>query len=164
MAAEGVDQADEGRPASLGDVMSSVARQFQEEHGDVEATLRIITAVATATVPGADECGITYVVGRRRLEPRAWTGDLPREVDALQGRLREGPCLDAVWDNEVVRVDDLATETRWPRFAREASALGVGSMLCFQLFVQGDNLGALNLYSREPAGFGDESLDIGLMF
>jgi GAF domain-containing protein len=151
-------------PASLGDVMSRVARQLQEEHGDVDATLQIITTVAAATVPGVDECGITYVVGRRQLEPRAWTGDLPREVDALQDRLREGPCLDAVWDNQVVRVDDLASETRWPRFAREAGALGVGSMLCFQLFVHGDALGALNLYGREPGAFDEESQDVGLMF
>ncbi|WP_231851663.1 GAF and ANTAR domain-containing protein [Modestobacter italicus] len=144
--------------------MSSVARQLQEEHGDVEATLQIITAVAAATVPGVDECGITYVVGRQQLEPRAWTSELPQMADALQDRLREGPCLDAVWENAVVRVDDLETETRWPRFTREAGALGVGSMLCFQLFVQADVLGALNLYSRGPSAFDDESMDVGLMF
>ena len=164
MTAEELEHAGGHQPTSLGDVMSNVARQLQESHGDVEATLQVITTVAAATVPGVDECGITYVVGRDQLEPRAWTSDLPQDVDALQGRLHEGPCLDAVWENKIVRVDDLAAETRWPRFAREASELGVGSMLCFQLFVEGDNLGALNLYSRAAGAFDGESQDVGLMF
>ena len=149
---------------SLGDVMSRVARHLQEDHGDVEATLREIARAAIGTVPGADECGITYVIGRAKVEPRAWTSALPREVDRLQEQLHEGPCLDAVWENRVVRVDDVGSDERWPQFAREAPKLGVGSMVCFQLFVEGDNLGAMNLYGREPGAFDDESREVGLMF
>ncbi|SFO04162.1 GAF domain-containing protein [Geodermatophilus obscurus] len=147
----------------LGDAMSRVARQLQEEHGDVEGTLRAITASAVATVPHAMECGISYVIGRHRVEPRASSGDLPRQVDELQSRLGQGPCLDAVWEQEVVRVDDVGADERWPEFAREAAALGVGSMMCFQLFVSGDQLGAMNLYSAAAGAFDDESEQIGLM-
>ncbi len=147
----------------LGEVMGRVARRMQEEHGDVDATLRAVTTAAVATVPHASECSISYVTGRREVESRASTGDLSREVDALQGRLGEGPCLDAVWEEEVVRVDDVAAEQRWPRFAREAAALGAGSMVCSQLFVSGDQLGALNLYSRDPGVFDDEAQEIGMM-
>ncbi|MEX5717694.1 GAF and ANTAR domain-containing protein [Geodermatophilus maliterrae] len=148
----------------LGDAMSRVARQLQEEHGDVEATLQGITASAVATVPNAEECSISYVVGRRKVEPRASTSDLPRQVDELQNRLGQGPCLDAVWEQLVVRVDDVGAEDRWPAFTREASALGIGSMMCFQLFVSGDQLGAMNLYSHTPGAFDDEGLQIGQMF
>jgi hypothetical protein len=35
----------------------------------------------------------------------------------------------------------VAADDRWPEFARQASELGVGSMLGFQLFVEGDQLG-----------------------
>jgi GAF domain-containing protein len=150
--------------ASLGDVMSRLAQRLQEEHGDVERTLQAITTAAVRTVPHADACGITYVIGRSTLEPRAATGDLPRAVDALQERLRQGPCLDAVRDQKVVCVDDVRSEERWPEFAEAASALGVGSMLCFQLFVEGDHLGAMNMYSGAPGAFDDESVDIGLLF
>ena len=149
---------------ALGEVMSRVARQLQEEHGDVEATLQAITAAAVRTVPNADECGISYVIGRSKIEPRASTSDLPREIDALQERIKEGPCLDAVWEHEVVRVDDVGADDRWPQFARQASELGVGSMMCFQLFVQGDQLGGMNLYARRPGAFDDECQEIGLMF
>ncbi|MCA0144136.1 GAF and ANTAR domain-containing protein [Blastococcus sp. LR1] len=153
-------------PASmhaLADVMSRTARRLQEEHGDVEATLQAITAAAVKVVPHVDECGISYVIGRRKVEPRASTSALPREVDALQERTGQGPCMDAVWDDEVVRADDVRTDSRWPEFAREAADLGVGSMLCYQLFVEGDQMGALNLYSRTPGAFDRESEDFGHM-
>ena len=148
----------------LGEVMSRVARQLQEEHGDVEATLRAITASAVAAVPGAVECGISYVIGRRKVEPRAWTSELPRAVDGLQDELGEGPCLDAIWDEQVVRVDDVRADERWPRFAARAADLGAGSLMCFQLFVEGDNLGALNLYAAEAGAFDEDSQEVGLTF
>jgi GAF domain-containing protein len=144
--------------------MSRVARQLQQVHGDVEATLQAIATAAAATIPHADECGITYVIGRNQLEARAATGDLPLQIDALQNRVKQGPCLDAVGQEEVVRVDDVGSDERWPAFAAEAAAFGVGSMMCFRLFVVGDKLGALNLYAREPHAFDDESREVGLMF
>jgi len=41
---------------------------------------------------------------------------------------------------------------------------GVGSMLCFQLFVHGDTLGALNLYSPEAGAFTEEPETSGRVF
>ena len=152
-----------GAAHDLGEVMGQVARSLQEEHGDVESTLQTLTATAVGIVPGAEECTVTYVTGRRRVEPRAATSDLPREVDEMQDRIQEGPCLHAVWDEQTVRVEDMRTETRWPRFAAGAVELGVLSSLSVQLFVEGDNLGALNLYARRPHAFSEESEDVGLV-
>jgi GAF domain-containing protein len=149
---------------ALSDALSRVARRLQQEHGDVERTLQTITATAAATVPHAEECGISYVSGREKVEPRAATSDLPRRVDELQSRIRQGPCLDAVWEQEIVRVDDVGADQRWPDFARRAAELGVGSMMCFQLFVEGDQLGALNLYATTAGAFDDESEETGLLF
>ena len=146
---------------SLGEVMGRLARSLQRDHGDPEATLRTITAAAVDAVPGVEDASISYVVSRRRVESRASAGVLAREVDAAQDRLGEGPCLDAIWMRGTVRASDLETEGRWPRFTAEALQLGVRSSLSFQLFVDSDTLGALNLYAREPDAFGRESEDIG---
>jgi GAF domain-containing protein len=148
----------------LGEVMSRTARRLQEEHGDVEGTLQAITAAAVAVVPHAEECGVSFVIGRRRIESRAATSDLPRDVDLLQEQLGQGPCLDAVWEQEIVRVADVRSDKRWPRFTEKAADLGVGSMLCFQLFVVGDQMGALNMYARTPGAFDEDSEEIGLLF
>ena len=164
MAAPGNDSGRRtGSTHDLAEVMSRTARRLQEEHGDIEATLQAITATAVTVVPHADECGISYVIGRSRIEPRASTGDLPRSLDALQERVQQGPCLDAVWEQEIVRVDDVGADDRWPAFARQAAELGVGSMMCFRLFVEDDRLGGLNIYARSPGAFDDESQDVGHM-
>jgi GAF domain-containing protein len=153
-----------GSTHDLADVMSRTARRLQQEHGDIASTLQAITATAIKVVPHSEECSISYVIGREKVEPHASTSDLPREVDALQERVKQGPCVDAVWEQEIVRVDDVGADDRWPEFTRQASELGVGSMMCFRLFVEGDRLGALNLYARRPGAFDDESQHIGHMF
>jgi hypothetical protein len=150
--------------ADLSEIMGRVARTLQQQQGDVAATLEAISAAAVANVPGADGCSISYIVARRRVEPRAWTGDRFRDIDQLQSRVQQGPCLDAVWKHRTVRIDDMTTDRRWPRFAPEAAKLGAASSLSFQLFVVGDNLGALNLYSGSPYAFCAESEDVGLVF
>ena len=145
----------------LGEVMGRLARSLRRDHGDLEATLRTITAAAVDAVAGAEDASISYVIVRRKVESRASAGDLARHVDAVQDRLGEGPCLDAIWEHRTVRIPDLRSETRWPGFTAEALELGVRSSLSFQLFVEGDTLGALNLYARRPEAFGRESEDVG---
>ena len=151
-------------PHGLSEVMSQIARSLQERHGDVQATLELITEAAVGAVQGAEEASISYVIARRRVETRAATGHLSQSFDDLQTRIGQGPCLDSVRDAITVRVHDMGTETRWPLFAREAAGLGVLSSLSFQLFVEGDNLGALNLYARRRHAFGEAAEDTGLVF
>ena len=62
-------------------------------------------------------------------------------MDALQAETGEGPCLSAVFEEQTLRVNDLAAEERWPAFAARAVEAGAASMLSFQLYVEGDNLG-----------------------
>jgi ANTAR domain/GAF domain len=153
-----------GAAANLGEIMGQVARSLQEQHGDVESTLEAITSAAVGSVPGAEYCGVTLVIDRKRVESRAPTGDLPRQIDVVQQELREGPCFDAVFEHSTFRLDDPSAETRWPRFLARTQELGLGSMLSFQLFVTGGSLGALNMYATRPHAFGEESESIGLVF
>jgi len=93
----------------------------------------------------------------------AQTDKLVIAAEKAQEELGEGPCLSVIWRQETYKIADMASETRWPRFSSKALALGIQSMLCFRLFADGD-LGALNLYSREPNAFTDESEHIGVLF
>jgi GAF domain-containing protein len=150
--------------SGLAAASSDLARSLQSVHGDVEATLQTITSRVLAGVAGTEHAGITLVTDTGTLESRAATGPLPEKLDALQGEVGEGPCLQALWAQQTVRVDDLATDGRWPGFTARAVEAGVGSMLCFQLFVRGRNLGALNLYAGRPHAFGQDSEVVGLVF
>ena len=55
----------------------------------------------------------------------------------------------------------MSADTRWPEFSLLATQLGVNSLLSFQLFVENENLGALNLYGGEAGVFSQDSLDVG---
>lgn len=153
-----VDGADE-----LAELFSAFARSAQQEK-DPRATLIEVVRAAIAVVPGCDEASISVVLGRRKVTSEAASGDLPRRVDALQQRFQQGPCIDAAYEHVTVRVADMASEKRWPRFSPAALAGGAAGMLSIQLYVEGDDLGALNLYSRSAGAFTDESEHVGLMF
>lgn len=133
-------------------------------HHEPEQMLRAVVAAAVGLIPGADEGSISVVAARKRLQSEAASSEFASTIDKLQEKAGEGPCLDAVYEQRTVRVDDIATEQRWPRFSADASAAGAASMLALQIFVDGDNLGALNLYSRRAEAFDDESEHIGELF
>lgn len=143
--------------------LSDLARELQREE-DPEAILVDVVQAAVRLIPGVQEGSISVVTARRRVASRAPSGELPRRVDKLQAETGEGPCMDAAYEQQTVRVPDMAHERRWPRFAPAALAAGAASMLSFQLYVERDDLGALNLYSRQPNAFDDESEQVGLMF
>lgn len=147
----------------LASQLSELARSLEAED-DTETMLGGLVAAAVAQIPGVDEGSISVVSGRRDVTSQSPSGELPERVDALQAEVGEGPCLDAVYSEKVVRVPDMGSEQRWPTFARRAAEAGAASMLSFQLWVEGDSLGALNLYARTPAAFGEESEQVGLLF
>ena len=150
-------------PVELAARFSDLARALQQQD-DPSSTLVEVVRSAIRLIPGAEEGSISLVLGRRRVASEASSSDLPRVVDALQEETGQGPCLDAVYQHVTVTVPDMATEHRWPAFARRAWQAGAASMLSFQLYVEDDNLGALNLYARSAWAFGEESEHVGLLF
>ncbi len=147
----------------LAHALAGFARQVQRQD-DRSQVLATVVHCGTRTVPGAQEGSISLVVGRRRVLSQAASSRLPELVDAVQEEVGQGPCLETAFEQHTVHVPDLATDPRWPRFSARAVALGVHSMLSFQLYVEDDNLGALNLFSRVPGAFDERSVLVGELF
>jgi hypothetical protein len=97
----------------------------------IEETLEEITTAAVRTMPAVDHASISVTAADRTIRTLAPSDDKALEVDALQYSLGEGPCLDAVIEDPVVRADDLRVDDRWPRFGPRAAELGIGSQLAF---------------------------------
>jgi GAF domain-containing protein len=142
--------------------LADAARGLQKQ-SEPQQVLDHIVDLAVAMVPGADEATITMVRARRHVYSAAATGDLASWFDVLQNETGEGPCLDAMWQQQTVRVNDLASDPRWPVLGPRAGERGIGSMLCLQLFVYEDTLGALDLVAYEKSAFTDESEHVGLL-
>ena len=142
------------------DSFAQVARSLAEQDG-LDATLQRIVDLATQIVPGAEHAAISLVRPHRQVQTVSPTDALARRVDQIQCDAGEGPCLDAMWEHEVVRIGDLSCTERWPAFAARAAEARVLSMLAFRLFVEGDTAGALNLYSSRREAFDEQSVHLG---
>ena len=131
---------------------------------DVQHTLDRMCHWLVSTVEGCDHAVVTLVLDHS-FDSRASSDEVGPAVDAIQLEVDEGPCLQAIREHMTLQVDDLTTETRWPNFSRRAAeATGVRSMLAFRLFVSGDTLGSLNLYSKRAGAFTEESVAVGTIF
>ena len=110
-------------------------------------------AVLAARLVGGDlSCGMTMRPNGRPVTV-ACSDPVAATVDAVQYELDNGPCLHAMRDGHVVRIEDTADRARWPEFERgglpprpvvPGTAAEVG----------GPRVGALNLYARDASAFG----------
>lgn len=130
---------------------------------DRETTLRRVGDLAVRSIHACEAVGVTLFAGDQ-VTTRAATGGLVYEIDHYQYDIGEGPCLQAISDQEVIEVEDMATEQRWPRFCRHAAERGTHSSLSFPLLVRGKPLGALNLYAGQPKVFTAADHETGAMF
>jgi GAF domain-containing protein len=145
-------------------LLASVSRELLSEP-DVQQTLQRAVDLAAHHLDGHLFASVSIVNPRRRVDTPASTDSRAVQADALQYELDEGPCLDAIWEQETFRIDDLAADTRYPRWStRVSEEIGLGSSLSFQLFTTGDSLGALNLYSATPYAFSEIDVLEGAAF
>lgn len=131
--------------------LSDTARALFSAGGATD-TLRLLVDLAVDTVEGCDAAGIFLIEGDAITTP-VHTGEVVAEIDALQRRTGEGPCLDAIATEPTVYAGDLAGDARWPHFAPLAVSAGIRSALALRLSANGTR-GALNLYAHYPQAFG----------
>lgn len=128
----------------------------------LEQTLASVTTAAVELVDGVDYADV-MIVDHGRSWSLTPTVALLKELDAVQIRLQEGPCLQTARHGAMIRCTDLREDSRWPRFAAAAVAAGVHSMLSFQLHTPCDGLGALNLFGRAPRRIDPSAEAIGAL-
>jgi GAF domain-containing protein len=140
-----------GQASELTDNISATVKALFSA-GNVPETLAQVADLAVSTIEGCDFAGIFLVEGSEVTTP-VCTDAVVADVDALQHRWGEGPCLDAMTQSVAFYAGDLADDPRWPNFGPEATAAGMRSLLAVPLVINGTP-GALNLYARYPHAFG----------
>jgi GAF domain-containing protein len=136
--------------------LAAIARELLNEP-DMQRTLQRAVDAAAENLGGV-WASVSLVRRRREVETPARSDDRAARADQLQYDLEEGPCLDAIWEQETFQIDDMTTEERYPRWSRAvADELGIRSSLSLQLFTDAEqsSLGALNLYSPGTGAFDD---------
>jgi transcriptional regulator with GAF, ATPase, and Fis domain len=129
--------------------------------GSAEDSLQTVIALALQIAP-CDQASIMMLGEHRTLQTVTSSSDRAIKADRLQHELNEGPSLDAAWSDEVILIEDLAIDRRWPRWAPLAAGSGIRSVATAQLRTD-IALGALSLYSEQPGGyreFGTEAVSL----
>ena len=146
-----------------------IAELVQNLHGrpdtDSDTVLAELAEHAAVEIPGAQYAGITITRNGKHIDTPAATHIYPMLLDKVQQRYQEGPCLTAAWEEKTVHVANLETDERFPLYRQDALAeTPIKSIMAFQLFIAGETMGALNVYSEQPNVFDSESRNIGLVF
>ncbi|WP_410631598.1 GAF and ANTAR domain-containing protein [Amycolatopsis sp. cmx-4-83] len=134
----------------------------------VEDVLQRILDATIVMVPAADLASFTVLDADGGFHTPAETHDLATDLDLLQYRFAEGPCVEAAVPSgpAVAICPDLADEPRWPRWAPAAVELGVKSVLATALIPgspAGSSVGALNVFSRAANGLDEADRDVLLL-
>lgn len=157
------------REVGVDEYSAQIIENLQELHGlllseeTLESTLQRVAALARATVDGCDSAGVT-IRTNSKVSTAAATDDFTLKIDHDQYENREGPCLQALSTQEVVSVENIANDIRWPNFAKAAERDGLGAVLSLPLSARDQPIGALNLYSKKANSFGDNSRPLGELF
>src|SRR3712207_5434836 len=120
----------------LSAVLARLSQQLISEE-TVTSALHRVTALIKETISTTDSAGVTLVDEHGGKITAAATDRLAERADALQYKLNEGPCLAAWASRALVRIDEITTDRRWPRWCQAVEPLGLRSCLSAPL-VAGD--------------------------
>jgi len=151
---------------SSGTVDGGVVHRLRPPPGDdavVDGALRLVVRLARATVGGADGVSVSLHRGGR-LRTVAASDETILEMDADQYATGEGPCVDASVQGHWFHATSLAQEARWPAFTVRARRLGINAILSNPLLAEDRPVGALNIYSRTSAAFGEKDQELAGIF
>jgi GAF domain-containing protein len=139
----------------LGDVLARMGGVLLSVE-TVDTAVGLVTQLAVETLAGSSGAGVS-LVDERGKRSTASSNSLVEQADALQYQLDSGPCLTAWRDRVLVRIDDVATETRWPGWTAAVAPLGVGSMLSAPLVAGDVSIGAIKVYSSQTRAYDAQS-------
>jgi GAF domain-containing protein len=144
-------------PPETVEKLSRVTRLLKTQR-TLPAQLEAVVGIVKRSVPSCDAVGIVLLVDG---EPTsvAVTDRLTIEIDLVQYRTGEGPCLTALNDGDVVRIDILERDSTFTRFAPGALDRGLQSVLSTPLTSNGRSVGALNMYSTTANAFDERTSD-----
>ena len=125
---------------------------------DPAAVLQRTCQVAKDVITAAADISVT-MIDQRTPRTVASSGELATTVDERQYELGAGPCLQAARDGVAVVVSDAGKEARWPGYGQAALEAGVRGSMSVPLAVDGNVVGALNVYSTRTASFDEAAVD-----
>lgn len=145
-----------GEKADPATVFAALA-EIIYQGSDAKEMYAAICIAATLTVRGCDHASLMLREGDRYVTVGA-SDHLAHQIDELERRAGDGPCIDAI-EEETPQIDpDLTTPSLWPKLAQVlVEETPVRGAMGFRLLVEKRKGAALNLFSDTPNLFDAES-------
>lgn len=143
-------------PAITANDLTSVFARIQGmllSQESAEAAATQLARAARDLIDSAAGAGVSLLDESGRRTTTAATDRLVEAADAIQYELDQGPCLSAWATESLQRVDDTATDTRWPDWSRAAAASGIASVLSTPVLHRDRCLGAMKIYATAAGAF-----------
>ena len=125
--------------------------------GVVAALNEVVAAVPA--ILGVDGSGLMMIDADLELHATAWSDDAALAFESVQEENGRGPCVESLLHDRVVAVTDITVDPRWPEVTDAVAALGVRAVLGVPVHLDGENVGALNVYSTEPHEWSDDEIN-----
>ena len=147
--------------ADVGESLAEMAKTLFAA-GSLERTLQATVNLAVDTIDGCDYAGI-FVMDGDVISTPVHSDPFVIEIDALQHRAGEGPCLDTIAGAGTFYSGELGEDGRWPRFGPRQIRWESEARLAISLSANGVP-GALNLYAciPRPSGSSTGATEISL--
>jgi GAF domain-containing protein len=135
---------------SLHDVHQALVKLGKLRFGEmgVEDAIREVVQT-THTMFAVDGAGLMLADTDQHLRKVAASDDRFAHLEELQIRHQEGPCIDAYDNKELVGVEDLAQDSRWPDFRQAAVGRNVRAVLASPLPYNQDAVGVVAVLSED---------------
>ena len=112
--------------------------------------VNLVTALAREAIPGAVGAGVTLVDDRGGKTTSGASDPVVEKADSMQYELDEGPCLTSWAQRALVRLDEIGSDGRWPRWSRAVEPLGLRAAMSAPLVAGDRSLGAIKVYAQQP--------------
>ncbi len=135
---------------NMQDVSSAMAELGKLRFGEmkVEDAMQEIVR-STHAIFDVDGAGLMLADADHHLRNVAVSDDRMAHLEELQIQHREGPCVAAFEDKELIGAEDLTEEARWPLFSAAAVERGVRAVLASPLPYNQDAVGVVAVLSED---------------
>jgi hypothetical protein len=105
---------------ALHSTFASLSRALLTEDANLQAGLRRIATAGCTLFPNCAGASVT-IIEQDLPTTVAATNETALVLDESQYEVDDGPCLTAARTNRPIRIDDAATDQRWPNFVTALS-------------------------------------------